>query len=240
MSVNPKRIASGAAAIAVAAAAFSVLHASPAPAVGVNAGPAQVVVPFSSTPLPAGGSDTDFSLNLPDLASCTGDSANQGYLIQSYRVPADVDPATLQFNSAGPVGPGFFPLFDTFGSPYVNKLTAPATPSPGPGQIVNIPAFDYAIFVPPDDLIPPGTYNIGIACTFGPQGPNQIEKFWNVQKTFTSNPADSPGQRTFVVNAEPTPVVPEVPLAVLLPLTTLALLGGGTMVLRRRRSAVLA
>jgi len=113
--------------------------------------------------------------------------------VQSYMVPASVDPGTLTFNAAGPVpntlGAGFRqPLYDATGSPYVDSQTANAATAGGPGPIINIPDFNYgAAFVPGN--IPPGAYNLGIACTLGPAGPSQMKEYWNVTKTFTTNAA---------------------------------------------------
>lgn len=150
-------------------------------------GDAQIIAPLDATtgagkPLDSGTTATPFSLQLPIGASCRGDSANDGYKVQSYMVPESVDPATLAFGSVGPVPTGAGaafrqPLFDTTTAPVVNHQTAAATKPPGPGPIVNIPAADFMVFRAGD--IPAGTYNVGIACTRGPVGPKQLDTFWN-------------------------------------------------------------
>ncbi|MDP1795644.1 MAG: hypothetical protein Q8K63_16015, partial [Acidimicrobiales bacterium] len=162
-----------------------------AQAAGTNAGDAQIVNPGNNTPLSSGTKDTDFTFKLPAGAACTGDSANAGYRVQSYHVPSTVNPATLTFDANGPVpggtGASFRqPLYQTNTSPYVEAQTAPANPAPGPGPVVNLPAFDFSQY--DASLLPAGTYNIGIACT-KPGGPSdtQQDKYWNVQITFASD-----------------------------------------------------
>ena len=61
---------------------------------------AEVVAP-SGRPIDGGGSATPFTLRLPDGAACPGDSANDGYRVNSYMVPLDVDPTTVTYLNAG-------------------------------------------------------------------------------------------------------------------------------------------
>ena len=169
-----------------------------------NAGNAEVVDPATGQPLASGGSATDFTLKLPADAACTGDSPNDGYRVQSFMVPSSVDPNTLQFGANGPNPPGTGasfrqPLFDTSSTPYANAQTAAAGGPGQPGPIVNIPAFDFAVFSP--GQIPAGTYNLGIACTLGPADADQLDKYWTVQLTFATNPADRPAQVTWAAEA---------------------------------------
>jgi len=180
-----------------AAAVVSLVIGVPQALAATNAGPAEVVVPITNTRLTSGGSSTEFTLKLPLDASCTKDSANDNYRVQSYMVLSTVDPATLTFSSVGPAGGK--PLFDNGGTPYVNAQTANAVTPGGPGQVINIPTFNYAVFSP--GQIAPGTYNIGIACT---SAPTVVDKFWNVQKTFTADPADAPAQVRWAVAAAAT------------------------------------
>lgn len=140
----------------------------------------------------SGTNTSPFTLRLPALAACTGDTATDFYFVQSYMVPASVDPSTLQFDAQGPapqdVGANFSqPLWDTNGSPYVNKPTLenPGSPRPKPGEIINIPDFSFGVY-PPDVMID-GAYNIGIACTNGPTGPNQMKEFWNTTITVSNS-----------------------------------------------------
>jgi len=166
-----------------------------AAATGTRAGTAEVVKPSSGRPLGGGGSATAFRLKLPIGASCKGDSALAGYRVQSYFVPQAADPGTLAFNSGGPVkvaGEFRGPLFDTFSSSYVDAVTANAITPGGPGQIVQpLPAFDFAVYTPPEFPFTPGIYNVGIACTLGPSSATQQEKYWNTVLTIAADPADT-------------------------------------------------
>lgn len=160
-----------------------------------KAGDAKVVTPADNaagqTPLTSGTTATPFSLQLPAQAACPGDSNNGGYRVQSYMVPASVDPATLQFGSVGPVPTGTGnkfrqALFDVNTNQYVNAQTAMATHPGGPGPIINIPAFNFSVFKAGD--VPAGLYNAGIACTKGPPSSSQLDKYWNAQMKVTAGP----------------------------------------------------
>lgn len=144
-----------------------------------------------SAPLTTGTSATQFSLLAPAGAACTGDSANSNpaFLVQTYMVPAAVEPSTLTFDADGPVPAGTGatfrqPLYTTTGSPAVSMLTGLAPTPPGPGPVINIPAFSLSVYAPGD--VPAGTYNVGIACTSGPASTTQLDRFWNVQMTMAA------------------------------------------------------
>jgi len=192
MKRSRKRAWSVAAALASSAVLLPLLTPSVASAAGVLQGAAEVRNAGGAAVLNTGNSDTTFTLRLPAGATCAGDSANDGYRVQSYMVRASVNPSTLQFNAAGPtpggLGASFSqPLFTTASSAYVNANTANATTPPGPGPIVNIPDFNMAVFSPGD--IPAGAYNLGIACTLGPASATQMKEFWNIPITVTTNVA---------------------------------------------------
>lgn len=185
------------------------MHGLPdAAAAAMSAGPAVVVTPDTSTssplaPLSTGGSATPFTLKVPAMAACAGDSTTGGYRVESFLVPATVDPATLTFGSQGPTASGTEfrkPLYDTSGSPYVKKVTQNATPPAVTGQLNQAPAFDFAIYAPGD--IPAGTYRIGLACTRGPVSATQLDRYWSARLTVVANPADSPAQITWTAAAD--------------------------------------
>lgn len=190
-----------------------------------DGGAAQVVNPVdgsagSGTPLTAGASATPFTLRLPAGAACTGDSANDGYRVQSYMVPSTVSPAALTFDFLGPTPQGVGtslrqPLYTIDGNPYVNAQSANATPPGGPGPVINIPAFSFAVYQPGD--VPGGTYNVGIACTKGNASPTQLDVYWNAQLVVTASPADEPAgftwtaQQTAVTSTTSTSTTTTVP-----------------------------
>ena len=205
MRRNLKRAWSGVATLAVAASTATVFNAPAAFAAGTLEGPAAVRSAGGAATLASGNSGTTFTIRPPSGAACPGDSANDNYLVQTYMVPASVDPSTLTFDADGPVplgtGASFRqPLYSTTSQPVVSQLTAPATVAPGPGAIINIPDMNYGAFAPGD--IPAGVYNIGIACTLGPPSATQMKNFYNVQKTFTT-PGGGPAAVNWSVGAVP-------------------------------------
>jgi len=187
------------------------LSGVPVASAAAVAGSAQVIAPLDGNPgagdpLIAGGSSTPFSLRLPTGAACSGDSANDDYRVQSYMVPSSVNPSSLTFDASGPIPNGLGaafgqPLYTPLGSSYVNAQTASATTPPGPGPVVNIPAFDFGVFEPGHIL--PATFNLGIACTVGSASATQLDKFWNVQVTFTTTAADQPAGVTWTASETP-------------------------------------
>jgi hypothetical protein len=143
----------------------------------------------------AGGSDTAFTLTLPEGAACPGDSANDGYRIQSYMVPASVDPAALAYDGNGPtpIDYGTYasfrePLFNLATESYASAQTADAKRPGDPGPIVDIPAFSYGVYSPGD--LPPGGYHIGIACTLS----TDTVVVWDAEVLLTDAADDDPAQ----------------------------------------------
>lgn len=183
-----RAVAGACALVAVGAVCYARVFSSPVDA-ATKAGEASVIVPEdgragAGQPLDSGNTRTPFSLKLPTGAVCRGDSANDGYRVQSYMVPSSVDPASLSFDSGGPAPQGTGanfrqPLYDTNSNGYTDAQTAAATKPPGPGPIVNIPAMNFAVYKTGD--VPADTYNLGIACTRGPRSPTQLDTYWNVQ-----------------------------------------------------------
>ena len=189
-----------------------------------NAGNAQILAPSEVTlgaPLPSGGSATVFALTPPPGASCTGDSTTGGYRVQSYIVPASVDPATLTFGAQGPLpaGTGAYlsqPLFSGAGTPIVNKTTAVASSPGGGGLLTGLPTISFGVFgASGPQIVPAGTYNIGFACTLGLASATQLDKYWNAVLTFAVNPADMPSGITWtaVVGSTPTTTTTTAPAA---------------------------
>ena len=196
-----------AALFAVSLAQATLLNVSVS-AAAINAGAAQVLaVPGSPTagqPLARGGSATVFALTPPAGASCTGDSTTGGYRVQTYMVPASIDPATLTFGPQGPLPTGTGaslrqPLFSA-GTPVINKTTAVASTAGGPGLLTGLPTISFGLFgASGPQIVPPGLYNLGYACTLGVASATQLDKYWNVQLTFSADPTDVPSGITWVV-----------------------------------------
>ncbi|MSY75935.1 MAG: hypothetical protein F2659_01575, partial [Actinobacteria bacterium] len=179
-----------------------------------NAGNAQILAPSEVTlgaPLASGGSATVFALTPPSGASCTGDSTAGGYRVQSYIVPASVDPATLTFGPQGPLPAGTGanlrqPLFSGAGTPIVNKTTAVASAPGGGGLLTGMPTISFGVFgASGPQIIPAGTYNVGFACTLGLASATQLDKYWNAQMTFAVDSADKPSGITWTAVVGSTP-----------------------------------
>lgn len=216
MRLLAKRAVAGAVGLTVAAA-LPLSLATPAAAAPTPSGSATV------TPASSSNSNNPFTISLPAGAACPGDSANDGWRITSYMVARSVDPATITFDSSGPIGNQYGspqstfrqPLYDTTGSPYVAGQTAAATPPPGPGPIVGLPSFSFNAFtdLPSGFGIPPGEYNIGIACILPVPGATPIDRFWNQTITVTTNNADpGPADISWVVGTVPgTPTIVATP-----------------------------
>lgn len=214
MRLSFKRAIASMAGLAAAASLVPILAASPAGAAPSPQNPGATISPSS------GNSATSFSVNVPAGATCPGDSANDGWRVTSYMVPASVNPSTLTFDSNGPI-PNTFgtpgntqadfrqPLYTaTGGSPYTAGQTANAATPPGPGPIINIPAFSFGAFgdVPSGFGIYPGEYNVGIACIVPTPGGAAIDKYWNKTITVTNNPGDTgPAGIAWSVGTAPQP-----------------------------------
>jgi len=160
--------------------------------------------------LTSGGSATSVALTQPVGAACTGDTL-AGYKVQSYMVPASVDPSTLTFNGSGPIPvatgnptPSAFrePLYSTTGTPIINKNVAVGT-----GLLTNLPPINFAVLAASD--IPAGVYNLGYACTIGTAGPTQLDKYWNVKVSFGPDSLDPNGFSWDLIGpSAPTTAVP--------------------------------
>jgi len=178
---------------------------------------------------PIGGNAAD-----PANAYCPGDSANDGYRVQTFLTPATVDPATLTYDVSGPI----VPAADSAQQPYTWSLFHPTTQQQwlngttavNPKGFIDPTAYPFGFDIL-SGLLPTGDYLVGIACSKN----GVTETFWEVPITIT---ADGAGY-TVAPNDGPDPVVPEAPLSVLLPLTGLGAVGA-FLFFRRRNAAAQA
>lgn len=138
--------------------------------------------------LASGGSSTPFSLRLPAGAACPGDSANGNYRVQSFIVPAGVDPAALTYESQKPAGEGRWALYDVETTPYAQVLTEMATTAGEPGRIMPLPPLSFAVFDP--GMFPNGRYRIGVACTEW----SETRRHWDTEIDIIADPSDAPAQ----------------------------------------------
>jgi len=118
---------------------------------------------------------------------------------------ADID-ATLTFSSSGPtaVGSEFRqPLFDTSGTPAVQKLPDIAVSPATTGGISGVPNFNFQVFSPGD--IPDGAYKIGVACTLGVAGPTQLKSYWSQEITITGDQTNTDNAKVDWVATDSSP-----------------------------------
>jgi hypothetical protein len=186
-------------------------------------------------------SGTQFSMNIPTGAACSGDTATNGYTVGSYVVDASLVPSsqiatTITWSAGTPSasnGANVVSLLTTAGTAFQQKSTGVQT-----GSVPALPAFSWTKFKTDFgaglDLYP-GTFNVGIAC-ITPTGGVDTYRFWNTQFTF----AATGDTNVFSWSGQSAPT-PEVPYAVILPLSGAAVIGAGAfLLLRRRRSDVAA
>jgi hypothetical protein len=152
-----------------------------------RAGDAIIVEGSDQTrPLEHGASAAVFALRLPDGASCPGDSAHDGWRVQSFMVPDAVDPGTLTYLLRQPKGEGLYPLFSVNGAAFVQQGTAVNDKPGSPAKITALPTFNFAKFTP--GLLPNGTYRIGIACTID----RTTKRYWDARVVITQSSSDKP------------------------------------------------
>lgn len=173
-----------------------------------------LVVDANGEALDGGGGTTGFSLELEGEDECPGDSTHDDYRVDSYMVPIGGDPASLDFNGAGPVPPRFrdyadfqMALITTTGDNFAAELTGDAFDPGGPGPIRDVPGFDFSSYVPTpgidgwDGGVPPGAYRMGLACTFA----GRITNAWETTVEVRADAGDAPvGMRWTVTGSQPT------------------------------------
>jgi MYXO-CTERM domain-containing protein len=202
-----------------------------APQAGAQS-PGEVVVVSGAdgSPITGGGSDTAFSLRLPDGAACPGDSEQGEYRVQGFLVPASVDPGTLEYKGLRPQTDGGWPLYEVSSITYMNRATDKADEPGGEGTIINIPAFSFAVFEP--GMVPLGRAHLGIACShYG-----TTERYWATDIEVVSDDADPAGIAWTVVDP-PAPADEGSSAPVTMGLAAVALAAAVGVGRRRRRSA---
>ena len=177
--------------MALPVAASSVVQASSDEA-ATGGGDAVVVDPNAALrELDSGGSATPYSLRLPDGAACPGDTRNDEWAFQTFMVPAEDDPASLEFTVAGPTGPNQYALYVENTQPLVDAILVP-NDGPGlPGKVPPMPPLTFSVFPPGE--VAAGTYRIGVACTFL----REPATFWQATIVVKTDADDEPGQFTW-------------------------------------------
>jgi hypothetical protein len=128
-------------------------------------------------------------------------------------------------------------LVDTNGSPLTNAQTNPAVAGSTVGTwgTVTEGPFTWQPFADGPDYgsgfdLHDGTFNVGIACVT-PSNTIDNGQFWSLQVTFTSTGNAPP----FNWGSQPGPTTPEVPLALILPISGAGILLAGVFLVRRRQ-----
>jgi hypothetical protein len=208
--------------------AIMLLTAAPGQAQSPGDGEAVVVSAEDGSPITGGGGDTTFSLALPDGAACPGDSEEGEYRVQSFLVPASVDPGGLQYKGLRPQTEGGWALYEVDTTTYMNRPTAKATEPGGEGTIINIPAFSFAVFDP--GMIPLGRARIGIACSLY----SETERYWATEVEIVADDGDPAGIAWTVIDP-PTDAAQGDDSSSAIPVAIAVAVGTGAVILGRRR-----
>jgi len=188
-----------------AAATVAVIDSVPASASTLN-GIATIADPGTTTPLLSGGSTTPFTVSLPPQAACDGDTAHDGYSVDSYLVPEGTNLSSVTFVGGHPsVGVGL--LYGSAGNYYGPVNTAVDT-----GQIPTLPNnFEWGLLVTVPRMTlsqllytgsgstASGVWEAGIACA---NGSGALTDNWNTEVTFDASTTDTNG---FTWSAVPGP-----------------------------------
>jgi Fibronectin type III domain len=169
-------------------AGLAIAGVSPAGASTVDA-VATIAAPNGLTSLSSGGSTTQFTINLPASAACSGDTATHGNHVFSYLVPKGTDPKAVSFLTGFPSAD--HGLFDANGNYYGKDNTALTT-----GQIISIPTnLEFAPLLSRGVTAASleangGVWQAGIACA---NSSGVVTDYWNTQVTFAASGSDPNG-----------------------------------------------
>lgn len=144
-------------------------------------------------------SDTTFQFNLPVGEACPGDSASDGYRVNTYVTPASNDPAAITYSGLGvPSGPAFTAALRSPGGSPVSGLTVSAVDG-----FITLPATGFRFHT---QALPAGDYNVGIACVLNQSGTINTMKYYNA--TMTVAPSAGAGPQNFIWGDPAVPAAP--------------------------------
>jgi len=173
----------------------------PAVAGAATEGAAYITRVGALTPLHSGGSATPFGVALPPGAACPGDSAHDGYRVDSYLVPKGASPTEANYGTGIPSR--WWGYFSSYGQ-YVGA----ANTAEGTGAVIGLPNSFTWTRLTAAELLPGGvhsaTWEGGIACA---DVHGKVTTFWNTEIVFTADPSDPGGFTWRVVHegAVPSP-----------------------------------
>lgn len=184
-------------------------------------------------------STTTFEVNLPNQAACSSNTVANGTKVYTYLVPSGTAVSGLKIVSES-VSPGYG--FVDADGPVDNFNVSPPN-----DQVPTLPNdFQWSYFNGyglVSTLLDGGTSGVWEAGVLCANGSGTVTDYWNTEVTFTANSNDPNGFVWSAVpgdpnsGANPGTGAPEVPYAIVLPILALGIVGG-TLLLRRRRSAV--
>lgn len=216
-------------AVASAAVGGVALIAAPM-AMAATQGPVQITDPSNAVEITSGNSAGIFELRTVNNGGfCTGSTQVEGYTVTGYIT--NVATTTLAWDPAS--GPSSttglaFPMIDSTGTPYVSRNTNTPDAGSATGQVLPSGALAWERFVS-FGVLTPGTYHIGLACVAPDKS---LDNYYETDIVISGTPDN------FTWQKPGSPVIPEVPYAVILPATGVAALAaGGLFEMRRRKAA---
>lgn len=224
------------------ATALAGLHSSAAAApTGEDVGSVVIVDPLNfDREYQRGDSTSAFTLRLPEGAACPGDSANDGWRVQSFIVPFRTDLGELVFSANRPnVGQpaSSRSLREINDAIFTQRMTDPNQTIGQPGMILPLPPLTFAHF--DTGTFPPGRYEIGVACTTPDW---KVRRYWNAGIEFEAAPDVDPGgmRWTFLGDGEGVAEDEDFPVlaAGLAGFVGMGMLIVGGIAVRRRRVAL--
>ena len=184
-STKPPRVFAIATVVAVVAAV--ILVANPVRAAPLSAGASPTAGQTLS--VLSGNQITPFTFSYTGDNSCEGDSATDGFRVNSFMVPGSVDVSQLIYTAGGPIAPDGVtfarPLFsDASNAPQFGRNTAPTTGVITGGNLLQ--PLSFAALAAGGIAVPDGAYKIGLACTlFG-----ATEQYWQSLITVSGSTSD--------------------------------------------------
>jgi hypothetical protein len=180
-------------------------------------------------------------------AACPSATINGGDVLDSFVVDNSAVPTGSIGQLTFPASTGNFPVLGGYtgailftspaGNQYQNQPTLPpnAGSTQGTWGSDTQGPFSWANYVgdfgPGLDLHN-GTFNVGIACVVPSTGAIDNNQFWSLQVTFSGT------NTAFTWSSAPGPTTPEVPMAIILPLSAVAILLVGGVLFHRRKQRV--
>jgi hypothetical protein len=152
---------------------------------------ARILNANGATALNSGGSGTPFVIGLPSGAACPGDTAHHGYTVSSYALRTGIDVGTVNFVGGFPTGGTS--LVTPNGTPYLARDTDVNT-----ARVLPPPVLSWAPYAHQQQVLPLGTYNVGIACV---NGRGRADRNWNSEVALTASSHDPGGFVWSVVGA---------------------------------------